>query len=835
MSTDGSQPIIVDVLPNGASAPPAWNPQPGTETSGLALPPGGAAQIIEEARRILQRCVAPGSMPQTQTGLVVGYVQSGKTTSFTTVAALARDNGYRMVIVIAGTTEPLFFQNQDRIIDALRLQSRPRSTPWRHITQPKLRDQSHIAIQDALSQWDSPSATPGERRTVLITVMKQHQHLQHLIDVLQRVNLQSTPTLLIDDEGDQAGLNTRVKQGQESTTYRRLLDLKRCLPLHSYLQYTATPQAPLLINLVDVLSPSFAEVLTPGAGYVGGADFFLRNPQHVRDIPTAQIPSNQNPLTAPPATLTEAMLLFYTAVAVGYVTGQPEDNCSMMVHPSQKTDPHRQFHGWVTAARTNWLQILDLPDTDQDKIDLMARFRRAYDDLATTYPGIPSFADVVPHLRPSLSLTEVREINTRGNRRTPQINWGQAYSWILVGGQAMDRGFTVEGLTVTYMPRTLGVGNADTVQQRARFFGYKSAYLGLCRIFVGPDVRRAFRGYVEHEEDIRGELSRFSSTSRPLSELRREFFLSRQLRPTRDNVIDIAYRRHRFGNDWVYPNGPHDQPASVAANRALFDQFRASHPFGPYNGLDRRRDSHRNLVVRDLPLQMVHEELLTRYQVTRLEDSQRIGALLRVVQLHLIQHPNDTCSVFLMAEGNTRRRRYGFDLEVAYSDRDLGVLPDSGTLVMGVALIGGRLHIRMFDPNRNQIVDTDDTQMDADPDDIADFKEELNRLRPPHTLTRAEKDRIIETAKDLVDRSEGYPDDKILQLFQGAQYAQENGAEITTYPGDREVREQGKISIQLGYLDLGRANDLIATNIPHLVVWVPSAIARDTLSQPQGG
>ena len=83
----------------------------------------------------------------------------------------------------------------------------------------------------------------------------------------------------------------------------------------------------------------------------------------------------------------------------------------------------------------------------------------------------------------------------------------------------MDRGFTVEGLTVTYMPRGLGVGNADTVQQRARFLGYKGDYLGLCRIFVGPDVRMAFSSYVEHEEDIHHELSQFSQTGRPLTRL----------------------------------------------------------------------------------------------------------------------------------------------------------------------------------------------------------------------------------------------------------------------------------------------------------------------------
>ena len=68
------------------------------------------------------------------------------------------------------------------------------------------------------------------------------------------------------------------------------------------------------------------------------------------------------------------------------------------------------------------------------------------------------------------------------------IHWRRNYSWILVGGQVLDRGFTVEGLTVTYMPRGPGVGNADTIQQRARFLGYKRSYLGYCRVFLEPGV-----------------------------------------------------------------------------------------------------------------------------------------------------------------------------------------------------------------------------------------------------------------------------------------------------------------------------------------------------------
>src|SRR5947209_3604768 len=94
----------------------------------------------------------------------------------------------------------------------------------------------------------------------------------------------------------------------------------------------------------------------------------------------------------------------------------------------------------------------------------------------------------------------------------------------------------------------------------------------------------------------------------------------------------------------------------------MFDAIRNAHAFGPYDGLDLRQSSHRNLVLRAIPLQSVHEELLTRYRVSRLDDSVQFGPLLRLIQLHLIANPNESCTVFLMAEGNRRRRAY--DAEV---------------------------------------------------------------------------------------------------------------------------------------------------------------------------
>ena len=131
------------------------------------------------------------------------------------------------------------------------------------------------------------------------------------------------PTLIIDDESDQASLNTkaaRIKAGlaavtDVSTTYKSILKLRDVLPHHSYLQYTATPQAMLLLAQTDFLNPNFAELVTPGDAYTGGIAFFRGDPGLIVDIPAAQVPTPSRPLNSPPKTLLEAFRSFLLVAA----------------------------------------------------------------------------------------------------------------------------------------------------------------------------------------------------------------------------------------------------------------------------------------------------------------------------------------------------------------------------------------------------------------------------------------------------------------------------------------------------------------------------------------
>ena len=145
-------------------------------------------------------------------------------------------------------------------------------------------------------------------------------------------------------------------------------------------------------------------------------------------------------------------------VAAAYAQGADEgDNRSMLVHPSVRTADHQTYLNWINDLFHDWRSTFRRGEGDPDFASLAETFRDAYSDIAATVgESIPTFEAVKSRFRQAFNNTETKEVNRRVGGPPVIIDWGQRYGWILVGGQSMDRGFTVEGLTVTYMPRGLG-------------------------------------------------------------------------------------------------------------------------------------------------------------------------------------------------------------------------------------------------------------------------------------------------------------------------------------------------------------------------------------------
>jgi hypothetical protein len=647
---------FIETNPNIINQSAKWSPNVGQETnellSTLGLQDNSRDSVLNEALRILSKCIPPTDASGVETGLVIGYVQSGKTMSFTTVTALARDNQYPVIIVITGISNPLQDQSSGRLIKDLQLSTR-RDRKWQHFSNPSTRNNNIHTMQNILSDWRDASVPENEQQTILITVMKNHRHLNNLNTVLSSLDLRTIPVLVVDDEADQAGLNTKVQEGEQSTTYQRLLELRSYLPHHTYLQYTATPQAPLLITLIDTLSPNWVELLTPGPDYTGGRHFFYERRELIRIIHQNEIGTRNNPLHDPPASLFYTMKLFFLGVSSGIITNDLQKNRSMLVHPSQETLKHGQYFRWVRQAKGLWSNILSKVDDDQDKLDLIAEFRIAYNDLQNADNTIPPFDEILTRLSRDIRRTRVEEVNaSRG--ATPRIDWGAAYAWILIGGQAMDRGFTVEGLTVTYMPRGIGAGNADTIQQRARFFGYKRSFIGYCRVYLSQDAFVAYRSYVDHEEDIRHQLISFRN--RPLQEWKRAFLLNVNLKATRQNVLSLDYMRGNYSNSWYAPSAPHESSEAVTNNSTLIEQFISRINLRTNEGHPNRTSIQIHGLDPNISLEFAYEQLLTQYRLTRTSDSQKYTGLLLQISKFLEIHPEEICHVYYMSQGSTRER-----------------------------------------------------------------------------------------------------------------------------------------------------------------------------------
>lgn len=650
-----------------ASAGSQWRPVQGDEIESLIRQKGftdeygsisdAGDKIIDETYRIMEMCGNPRSHTNRETGLVLGYVQSGKTLSFTSLAALANDNGYQIIVLIAGTSKPLSEQSYERIKKDLRADGSRNDRKWTIIKNPDDADRDTIEIK--LEQWKDETFPKEDCSTLVLTVMKNGSRLRNVTRMLKGIDLAEVPTLIIDDESDQASMNTKasanasgekpVNEGEASVIYSRIDELRNVFPHHTFLQYTATPQANLFVNIMDRLSPNFIKLLTPGDGYTGGFSFFIENPALIRPIPTEEIPTKENIIDSPPTSLLLALQIFYLGVVAGEIK-KDQRNRSMMVHPSRLTGSQNEYCNWVKNVSESWRRLLLSSDEDE-KAQLLLEFKSAYDDLkATAGNELPAFNELTGNrLVHAIRNTRIIELNSRV-KTTPTVRWSEFYSHILVGGQAMDRGFTVEGLTVTYMPRNLGTGQVDTTLQRARFFGYKGKYLGFCRVWLDHATITAYQEIVKHEEDVRNRLQEFDVNNRHLNDWERETVLDQMLRLTRPNIIYDELTRDFFGKEWFWIKAPHDTPSLINHNNAVINDFISNQisSFGPDTGDENRTPEQRHLVAK-IDLADCLTVLLNRLKFTRESDSQTFSSLRGLISSYLSTGNNDKCSIYLMS------------------------------------------------------------------------------------------------------------------------------------------------------------------------------------------
>jgi hypothetical protein len=367
--------------------------------------------------------------------------------------------------------------------------------------------------------------------------------------------------LVIDDEADQAGINTQVNSDEVSPTHQRLSDLQDLDVDVAYVMYTATPAAPLLTRIGSALSPDSLTVITPGEGYWGPNEVFLQQNDFHRPIPEGDEVDPAEPM---PESLKDALHYFLLTMAVLRLDSMSPQvrPVSMLVHPSRLRADHLDVANHIKRYLEALCSRLDSEDRGmqfaslfQKALSMLHQSDAASKELSAKTNG--EWAEAVFHWMRSV---QVALINSDNNPPglvpgviTPQeiTNWNERYGWILIGGDKLNRGFTVHNLIVTYLARNPAQTD-DTNLQRARFFGYRQAYSKFLRGWMSIDAHASYRESAVHNEHMLIKLREIDERSIPAREWSRIIFSSAKTLPTRLNAIDAQSFAVRNISKWVF-------------------------------------------------------------------------------------------------------------------------------------------------------------------------------------------------------------------------------------------------------------------------------------------
>ncbi len=490
-------------------------------------------EIERTAREVASHWVAPlqpGS--QSVNGLIYGLVQSGKTGVLTTTGAVGADEGYQVIIILTSDIDPLYDQTLARASEAF----------------------PGMDILGKSDLRDHESFSARLKSSVCAVVMtKNGALLKNLIDNLKRASVRRFSCLIIDDEADQASLNTNAQRndGSISPINSLIEDVRSFFDRSTYLQVTATPQALFLQATGHAFRPEFTVLSHPGADYVGGDDFFSGDGQLVREFPISDLallaPGSQPvPSTSLPSSLQRALDTFM--VAATCKRHYDHQNCAFLCHVSTKTSDHRHIVELLHRYKADLTVSLKC-----DEPGVRDRFKRAYEDLAKTHAqvGEMDFEELLKSIAffgPGIS---VKLVNGQSD---DDVVVRSPYS-LFVGGNKLGRGVTIKNLLVSYYGRNPRSPQADTVLQHARMYGYRRKDIGILRLFLPPELHKVFMAINSMERSLRDLISVQAD------EDFRGLYVEGNLKPTRKNVIVP-------GSVGVYTAGASYNPAQVRRTEA---------------------------------------------------------------------------------------------------------------------------------------------------------------------------------------------------------------------------------------------------------------------------
>ena len=458
-------------------------------------------------------------------GLVIGDVQSGKTGNFIALMNKAADAGYNMIVVTTGTIEKLRRQTQERIERGFGGFSDGEFKGKRTI-------KNFLDKKSDLTSMMATTKTSGFKKNVafqmglsnsvpIIAVIKKNKtELESLAKWLKQHNgIDIDRSLLfIDDEADNATINT--KDADSPTTINKgIRTILNLFKRSSYVGFTATPFANVFIDHTeeDDLFPSdFIQVLKTPSNYMGAATIFPEGREYHHILTTNDDAETEIPIVIPkerkndfvieelPESLKEAIKIFFLQNAIRDLRGDKKKHRSMLVNVSHLTKIQQQVKELISEEVFSLkTQIKNYILTEHSiKVELFELFEKEFSKIAE------SFENVQKQLSKSVDAIEVDVINAQ-NKSFNYEDYPNGARIIAVGGFALSRGLTLEGLSTSYLYRNTLM--YDTLMQMGRWFGYRPNYDDLIKLYMPNQSIDWYSQILDATEDLKKQIKRMAN------------------------------------------------------------------------------------------------------------------------------------------------------------------------------------------------------------------------------------------------------------------------------------------------------------------------------------
>lgn len=472
--------------------------------------------------------------------LLVGKVQSGKTSNLELFTALAFDNGFNVVVIYGGYDGTLLKQTTDRFQNTFEISNTTNYSDNSPVIFSSDDSDKLLTLDNEIFEDLIEANKP-----IFIISMKRPAALNKVNKLLERIDKTNIKPLIIDDEGDQASLNTKKnKETEASATYAAIVTMKAHLNDPLYLSVTATPQALVFLDDFSQLRPDSIRLIEPGCGYCGIEEYHLYDSDKIELISE----SDQQDLINHkfPASLKTAINHYIIASAILYK--RSIKSSEMIFHQSRNVTDHNNSYRILSSYIQKLKNEVDLDDLESQyttKIEFFNTFQKLF---TPKIKKLYSFDELWEIIKFKI-VCRLNLVLKNSTGKVTQATEGLRKYKIYIGGDLLQRGVTFPHLVTTYFCRwPKDSGNMDTNLQRARWFGYREKWIDICKVFTTESIAREFTNLSEIENDLWEQFYSIQSGEMLIDEILIRADNTKQ-KPTRKNVV--SYNCLSFRNKWI--------------------------------------------------------------------------------------------------------------------------------------------------------------------------------------------------------------------------------------------------------------------------------------------